>query len=42
MFVSMTVSSMIGHLVFAGVLGCIVGGLVVYGFTRGFGNAKTC
>ena len=42
MFVSMTASAMVGHIVMAGILGCLVGGLVVYGFTKGFGNVKNC
>lgn len=42
MFVSMTASAMIGHVIMAGVLGCLVGGLVVYGFTKGFSDVKNC
>ena len=42
MFVSMTAGAMIGHLVFAGLFGCLVGGLVVYCSVKGFNDVKKC
>lgn len=42
MFISMTAGAMISHLVFAGLFGCLVGGLIVYCSVKSYDNVKKC